>query len=190
MGLDKGTFAAQLEERWVAWTIEKDVHTSSVTLRINSVTGYFQNKGTPSEKWCTMSERWTHVIGEPFVLISQITPKMLGLTDTAPLVNIIETVVYGILSEEIPLTSALTVRVKDADGTPLEQASFILKDMNGKMVLTGKGERGVETVLASQAMLAPTLEISAEGYTTQTVKFSKLQGKTTRTVTLTKAAGA
>ena len=94
-----------------------------------------------------------------------LKPSQLGMPVDQPTVNLLETVVYGVISGQIASHANVTVNIKDEQGLPVS-AGLKLRMSNGAYIYDGSFNFKTSHVFnrSFPPMLGIVIEASAPGY--------------------------
>ncbi len=175
MGLTVGQIQTTLERRYSELRVIKDLHRNAVQIVISYVDGFYAQDGS----WRTVDYGTTTVEGDAVLAIMSLTPTHLGLQTNA-IGPALDKAVYGVLSGQIPLKAALSVRVVDQAGKPVSATVSVAKgDVKYGI------QQGAEVVFDLPVLVGVRVTAEAEGYQPATEDIAVLQGNKSLTLTLT-----
>lgn len=104
MGIAAGTETITLETRYVGLRINK---TASMALLVDVETGYYDGP-----VWTAIRRKVVTIEGDALWYVLGLKAAQLGL-DQPNVLTLLDTLVYGVITEQIPVTAHLTVTATD-----------------------------------------------------------------------------
>jgi len=178
MGIQVGSKTVSLEKRYRRLVVDKDMNNNNAFVRVEAETGYYDDDGT----WMTTKTENVDVTGDTMWYLFGMKQSDVGLTD-ASLGEHLETVLYSVLANQVPITAEITATVTDVNNTPVDAKVSVVRS-NGGVVAWSTSN----TPFTVPVTLNATVEVEAQGYVGQFQEFPILVGTVPVSFTLEEEA--
>jgi len=174
MGIPVGSKTVDLELRYSAVSITKNLNSGEVSITIPYQIGFFDDNGT----WVTESADYITATGDAAMILFGVTPAMIGGTDTTPIGQLINQLAYAIVSKQIKVTASIVIDsvVSSDEEVPAPELVTVKVLKEDALITTFSLTPGTEESPEFPALLGATLVIEAEGFEPVSVQVAVLQG--------------
>ncbi|WP_155300715.1 hypothetical protein [Deinococcus kurensis] len=180
MGLNIGTNVIDLIERYVRLEINKRGGVNRVHMDIEL--GYYEQVGVPSS-WVPIKFRSMTVEGDALLFSMGMKPTQLGLKSDAVVFQSVDTMAYGLITEQLPTTATIQVGVTDGAGKPVQEAVLTVRKAGVTYL-----QAPVPATHVTPLLLGAEVHVDAPGFLPFTRTYPVLKGDVALTVALTPVA--
>lgn len=175
MGVPIGTETVNLELRYSAIEVSKDMQTGNIIVNIPYQIGFYDANGN----WVVKEANQISATGDAAMVLFGVKPADLGATDQTPIGEIINTLAYAAVTEQVQLTASIvanTITSTDTTVAPPDSVFVEIQNAAGQAVVVRELTVGVPTA-EFPVVLNATVTFSAPGFDPITMTFPILQGQ-------------
>jgi len=175
MGIPIGQKTVNLELRYAAVEVQKNLSTGEVSVTIPYQVGFFDDNNS----WVIEKADVINASGDAALVLFGIKPTDIGGTENSPMGELINTLAYAIVSNQIPLTAIININsVASSDSSVAPPSSVqvtVKKEATGAIVGSFTLNIGSDSP-PIPVVIGADITISAQGFEPTHVKAPLLQG--------------
>jgi len=173
MGIPVGSKTVNLELRYSAINVTKDLNTGEITVTIPYQIGFFDE----NNHWITEKADYIAATKDAALILFGVTPAMLNSDTSTPVGELINKLAYAIVSGQIEVVARILVAsTASTDANTPAPTNLVATVKKGTDILATIPVI-VGTVSAGiPALLGATIEFSADGFNPVSVSTPVLQG--------------